>query len=175
MQEKNCAFCESSPLLLQVCLSVPLCLGFVSRFLALLLPKQRGSTCAVMPDFASRSGVSGLLPWARELLGGIMNFSLSIWRQCLDWCRAGVTLGEVGELPGTSPVPAGLPSHRGFFWPGLWEEHSLSQVSHPGQGRSLAGLEEWPGGQAMPCLLPACSSILNHWYPAWGGQQRPSF
>lgn len=42
-------------------------------------------------------------------------------------------------------------------------------MSHPGQERRLAGLEEWPGGQAMPCLLPACSSILNHWYPAWGG------
>lgn len=157
MQEKNCAFCESSPLLLQVCLSVPLCLGFVSRFLAPLLPKQRGSACAVMPDFASRSGVSGLLPWARELLGGIMNFSLSIWRQCLDWCRAGVTLGEVGELPGTSPVPAGLPSHRGFFLARAVGRAQPIPSESPRAGKELGRFGRVAGraGDALPapCLL----------------------
>lgn len=63
-------------------------------------------------------------------------------------------------LPGVSP--RGRDPCRGILASSvgraLQPPHSPARVSQPGQeGKSLAGLEKRLGGQAMPCLHPACT------------------
>lgn len=74
--------------------------------------------------------------------------------QCLDWCHAGVTLGEVNLRP---PGPRRAPSHRGFFLAGAVGRAQPIPSESPRAGKALGRFGRVAGraGDALPasCLL----------------------